>query len=67
VFAEENALDRFESFASLNGPAFYGLPPNEETVTYVEKPSVAPEAVEVPDEGPIVCLLGGETVEWSRA
>lgn len=67
VFAEENALDRFKSFASLNGPAFYGLPPNEETVTYVEKPSVAPEAVEVPDEGPIVCLLGGETVEWSRA
>jgi dihydroorotase len=67
VFAEENALDRFESFASLNGPAFYGLPPNEETVTYVEKPSVAPEAVEVPDEGPIVCLLGGETVAWSRA
>ena len=30
VFAEEGALDRFEAFASLNGPAFYGLPPNEE-------------------------------------
>jgi dihydroorotase len=67
VFAEEGALDRFEAFASLNGPAFYGLPPNEETVTYVEKSSVAPEAIDVPDEGPIVCLLGGETAEWSRA
>jgi dihydroorotase len=29
VFDEEKALDRFEAFASLNGPAFYGLPPND--------------------------------------
>lgn len=35
VFDEEGALDRLEGFASLNGPAFYGLPPNEETVTLV--------------------------------
>ena len=32
VFDEEGALDRFEQFASLNGPAFYGLPVNEETI-----------------------------------
>src|SRR5690606_25493216 len=25
VFREEGALDRFEAFAALNGPAFYGL------------------------------------------
>ena len=31
VFEEEDALDHFETFASLNGPAFYGLPPNEES------------------------------------
>jgi dihydroorotase len=67
VFAEEGALDRFEAFASLNGPAFYGLPPNKETVTYIEKPAIAPEALDVPGQGPVVCLLGGETVEWSRA
>ena len=29
VFEEEGALDRLEGFASLHGPAFYGLPPNE--------------------------------------
>ena len=29
VFEAEGALDRLEGFASLNGPAFYGLPPNE--------------------------------------
>jgi dihydroorotase len=67
VFAQENALDRFEAFASLNGPAFYGLPANEETVTYVEKPVLAPEALDVLGQGPVACLLGGETVEWSRA
>ena len=33
VFDEEGALDRLEAFASLNGPAFYGLPVNEGTVT----------------------------------
>ena len=33
VFEEENALDRLETFASLNGPRFYGLPPNEARVT----------------------------------
>ena len=30
VFEEEGALANFEKFASLNGPAFYGLAPNEE-------------------------------------
>ena len=29
VFEEEGALDRFEAFASENGPRFYGLPLNE--------------------------------------
>ena len=33
VFEQENALDKLEAFASLNGPAFYGLPANEATIT----------------------------------
>jgi dihydroorotase len=67
VFAEENALDRFEAFASLNGPVFYRLPPNDEKVTYVEQPMKVADRLDVPDEGEIVCLLGGQTVEWSAA
>jgi dihydroorotase len=67
VFAEENALDRFEAFASLNGPAFYGLAPNEERVTWVEAPRLVAEAVEVEGQGEIVTLFGGETVGWSPA
>ena len=43
VFDEEAALDRLEAFASLNGPRFYGLPPNEERITLV-RDSVAPPA-----------------------
>ncbi|MBB4123072.1 dihydroorotase [Martelella radicis] len=37
VFENEDALDRLEAFASLNGPAWYGLAPNEETVTLVKR------------------------------
>lgn len=65
VFAEEGALDRFEAFASLNGPAFYGLAPNEERVTWAETSRLVAEAVAVDGEGEIVPLFGGETVAWS--
>jgi len=33
VFDEAGALDRLEAFASLSGPAFYGLNPNTKQVT----------------------------------
>jgi dihydroorotase len=32
VFDEEDALDRLEGFASRHGPAFYGLPVNDDTI-----------------------------------
>jgi dihydroorotase len=67
VFAEENALDRFEAFASLNGPAFYGLPPNEERVTFAEGRAFTAERVAVGAEGEIVCLFEGERVDWAPA
>ncbi|TNB48633.1 dihydroorotase [Martelella lutilitoris] len=44
VFENEDALDRLEAFASLNGPAWYGLSPNEERVTLVKRD----EAVDYP-------------------
>ena len=59
VFDQEGALDRFEAFASLNGPRFYGLPVNEETIT-LERGELL-----VPDE--IVGLVpfqAGETLRW---
>jgi len=64
VFEEEGALDRLEAFASENGPRFYGLPPNEDTVT------LSREACEVPDalgmgEIELVPFLAGSTLGWS--
>ncbi len=65
TFEEENALDKLETFASLNGPAHYGLPPNEETITLEKKPWVPPEEVKVagPDERALI-YRGGETMQW---
>jgi dihydroorotase len=65
VFAEEDALDCFEAFASLNGPAFYRLPPNDETVTFVENESVTTGRVQVGNED-IVPLFEGEPVGWGQ-
>lgn len=39
VFEQENALEKLEAFTSLNGPAWYGLPANEETITLVKRDS----------------------------
>jgi dihydroorotase len=65
VFLEENALERFEAFASLNGPAFYGLPPNEQRLTLIERRGLVAESLRVEKEGEIVCLLGGEEIGWT--
>jgi dihydroorotase len=66
VFAEEDALDRLEAFASLNGPAFYGLPPNEERITLHAKPLAAPERIDVPGGNKsIVVFWPDNEVGWS--
>ena len=33
VFEEEGALDKLETFASLNGAKHYRLPPNDDSIT----------------------------------
>ncbi len=66
VFEEEGALEHFEAFASLNGPAFYGLAPNEERIT-LEKASAAVPAELDGGEAPIVPFHAGETLSWRLA
>ncbi len=65
VFEEEGALDRFETFASLNGPAFYGLPPNDTTITIQKSATLVRETVAVEKAGEIYPLFGGDLVDWS--
>lgn len=47
VFEQENALDRLEAFTSLNGPAWYGLPVNDETLVLrrMEEPIAFPAKI----------------------
>ncbi|GMM94082.1 dihydroorotase [Qipengyuania sp. MTN3-11] len=66
VFDEENALDRFEGFASLNGPRFYGLPANEERIVLERAPVEVPAQVAGGAE-PIVPFHVGETLGWRMA
>jgi len=66
VFEEENALDNFESFASLNGPRFYGVSPNAGTVVLRRQSSRAPDSVRV-DQEEIRVFRGGESLPWSIA
>jgi dihydroorotase len=64
VFDEENALDRFESFASLNGPKFYGVKPNAGTVVLKRQPSSAVASLAV-ESDEVVVFRGGENLPWS--
>jgi dihydroorotase len=66
VFEEEGALDRFEGFASLHGPAFYGLPVNAGTVT-LEKASVEVPATIDANGTAIVPFHAGEVLGWRLA
>lgn len=63
VFDEEGALEHFEAFASLNGPAFYGLPANKETVTLTRAQISVPESLPLAGEE-IVPWHGGQTLGW---
>jgi len=66
AFDEEGALDRFEAFASLNGPAFYGLPVNEGTLTLeraaCEVPKIIGKGV-----GALVPFGAGGSFAWRLA
>ncbi len=64
VFAEENALDKFEAFASENGPRFYDLPLNATHVTLTHQRSTVPETVPT-EVGPVRSFLGGQAVDWT--
>ncbi len=68
VFQEENALDNFEKFASLNGPNFYNLPPNKERLKLVASANKIPEYVDVIEGKNIVGQIkpfhAGDTLNW---
>lgn len=64
VFDEADALGKLEGFVSRHGPAFYGLPVNEGTVT-LEKgaPVDLPKSVET-GAGPVEVFNPGRPIHW---
>jgi dihydroorotase len=63
VFEEEQALDRLEAFASLNGPQFYRLPPNEARITLGRVSWIVPQRIGEGDNA-VVPFRAGETLRW---
>jgi len=64
VFDAAGALDRLEAFTSLNGPAFYGLAPNDGFLTLTKG-----EVQNFPDklmtgEGPVTVFDPGHALHW---
>lgn len=64
VFEEEGALDRLQGFTSLNGAAFYRLPPNPGTIRLVKAgPARWPARIET-GAGPVTVFDPGLAVHW---
>ena len=65
VFEDENALGNFEAFASLNGPAFYRLPPHDRRVRFIksDEPIAMPEKIAV-HNGDLTVFNPGFPLFW---
>jgi dihydroorotase len=66
VFEEESALDKFEAFASENGPRFYGLPVNLGAVALERSEWSVPEEIRAADTV-IVPFRAGSELRWKFA
>lgn len=63
AFDNAGALDKLEAFASLNGPAFYGLPVNEGKVVLKREQWTLPGSVSM-GEQQLVPLNADEQINW---
>jgi len=63
AFDAVGQLDKLEGFASVHGPAFYGLPVNQDTLTLERGEFVIPETLPV-GAASLVPLAAGETLPW---
>jgi dihydroorotase len=78
AFEQMNALDRrFENFASVNGPVFFGLPVRDEHITLVKQPwkvtqpfhcvESSDRPMTPSDDTKVVPFRLGEDVQWRLA
>lgn len=62
LFEREGRIEMLDPFVSAFGARFYGLPPNEGTVTLVREPWTVPQMI-----GPIVPWMAGREMAWRVA
>ena len=63
AFDNAGALDRLEGFASFHGPAFYGLPRNQGTITLRRESWTPPDSFPF-GEADLKPLRAGEALPW---
>ncbi len=66
VFEDADALHNLEAFAARNGPAFYGLPRNEDTIVLERVAWTVPDAYPFGDDV-LIPFRAGESVRWRVA
>jgi len=63
VFEKENALDKLEAFASVNGPTFYNLPVSTETITLTKSSWQVPATLAFGNDQ-VVPIRANEDIHW---
>ncbi|MFO6422350.1 dihydroorotase [Motilimonas sp. KMU-193] len=63
AFEMMDALENLEAFASFNGPDFYGLPRNQDTITLVKEEWQVPESMAF-GSAKVVPIKAGDTISW---
>ena len=63
VFEEENALDKLEAFASINGANFYQLPVNTDKITLVKQSWQVQKTMTFGNDV-VIPIRAGEQVNW---
>ncbi len=66
VFEQEGKLENLEAFASHNGPDFYGIPRNTDTVTLSKKSWAIPTTMPFGSQQ-VVPIRAGEEIHWQVA
>ncbi len=64
AFDAAGALDKLEAFASFNGPDWYGLPRNTDSITLARTAWPVPESLEYLPGDPLVPLRAGDSIAW---
>ncbi|MCO6504839.1 MAG: dihydroorotase [Snodgrassella sp.] len=64
AFEQVDALDKLQAFASENGPRFYGLPENSDTITLKKCARMVPASFAYGDQQ-LIPLRAQETIAWT--